>query len=119
MNDVARIFYAILLRLRDEFGAPVPDEAIPLAEVRAAEHMLRTLGELEAAPAWLYGAASRFALMSTVDGRFRDKLARMCTVLFSDPLRLMKNTSAAARVCLPARMLAGQLAVCCWRLLRG
>ncbi|MFH1730701.1 MAG: nucleotidyltransferase family protein [Planctomycetota bacterium] len=119
MNDVARIFYAILLRLRDEFGAPVPDEAIPLAEVRAAEHMWRTLGEFEAAPAWLYGAASRFVLMSTVKGRFLDKLDRMCTVLFSDPLRLTGKASPAGRICLPARMLAGHLAVCCWRLLRG
>jgi len=119
MNDVARIFYAILLRLRGEFGAPVPEDAVPGSERRAAARTRRLLDELGAVPGWLHGAAGRLALISTADGRSLDKLDRMCTVLFSDPLRLLKSASAAARICLPARMLAGHLAVCCWRLLRG
>jgi len=119
MNDVARIFYAILLRLRDELGAPVPEDVVPASERRAAARMRRLLDELAAVPGWLYGAAGRLALTSTVKGRLRDKLDRTCTVLFSDPLRLTRKASPVGRICLPARMLAGHLAVCCWRLMRG
>lgn len=119
MNDVARIFYAILLRLRDEFGAPVPEDVVPASERRAAARMRRLLEELAAAPGWLYGAASRLALISTVDGRLWDRLDRAVTVLFSDPLAQAKGASAAARILLPFKTAAAHTAMCCWRLLTG
>ena len=119
MNEVARIFYAALLQLRDEFGAPVPDAAIPPPERRAAEQMRRRLDELAGVPDRLYGPASRLALIASVSGDLREKVNRAGTVLFSDPLAEASKLSAAARICLPAKMAGAHLAVWCWRLLRG
>jgi len=119
MNEVAPILYAVLLRLRDEFGAPVPDGVIPAVQRRPARRMRRLLDELAAVPSRLYPAASRVALMRAVGGRLRDKLGRACTVLFSDPLRLEKRRPPAARIRLPLRTMLAHLAVCAWRMLRG
>jgi len=119
MNDVSRLFYAILLRLRGEFGAPVPEGTIPAEEHKAAVRILRLLDTLAAVPERLSGAASRFALIAAMPGRLMDKLNRAATVLFSEPLRGSARSSRPARIALPAKMLGLHLAVCCWKLLRS
>ncbi len=119
MNGVSRVFYAVVLRLRDEFGAPVPEEVIPPAERRAAACALGLLRTFARAPKWLYCAASRYVLISSTPGGFIDAVNRANVVLFSRPLREAKSRLAPSRTTLPAKMLALHLAAYCWKVLRG
>ena len=117
MHDVSRIVYALLLRLREEFGAPVPEDVIPAAERRAAGRVRRLLEEFSAVPDWLYCSASRSALISATPGRMSDRLNRAGTVLISEPLEPSRAKGPLACAAIAARMLALHAAFRCWKVL--
>lgn len=117
-RGVSRVFYAVLMRLRDELGAPVPPSAIPPTERRAARRALRTIEDLAAVPQGLYCAASRFALISSAPGRFIDRVNRACVELFEGPCERLSGRQLPKALALSVRMLALQSAVYCWKLLR-
>jgi hypothetical protein len=116
-HGVARIFYAVLDRLRDEWGAPVPARAVPAAERPAAARERRRLECLATVPGWLYGAASRAALIGATPGDWRDRLSRAYDVLLDRPLSERGRGGAVAGALLPARMLGLHAAAWAWRML--
>jgi len=119
MHGVSRLIYAVLLRLRGELGAPVPEGVIPAAERRSARAALRLLEELGAVPRWLYHAASRLARISSVPGGAMDTINCACRVLVTEPLAALPSGLVRRRLTLPLRMCALQLAVVYWRMLPG
>lgn len=118
-RGVSRVFYAVLMRLRDELGAPVPEGAIPPMERKAARRTLRTIEGLAAVPEGLYCAASRYALISSTPGRFVDRVNRACIELFEGPCAGLSSVQLPKALALSARMLALQSAVYCRTLVRG
>lgn len=118
MHEVTAIFDALLLRLRDDFGAPVPDAVIPWPERRAARLTARRIEELARVPSWLYGAASRLALIRCTPGKAMDRLNRALGLFFAEPLR-RRGLSPAGALGATCRMLALHGAVRGWLLFRG
>lgn len=118
MHGVSRVFYAILLRLRDEFGAPVPDGVIPPVELEPARRVRRLLDRLAAVPDRLYGAASRHALIAAAaPGQAMDHVNRAAEELVARPAAEAEPRGPLAQVLRPLRTALLHLAFRCWSLL--
>ncbi|MFW6107561.1 MAG: nucleotidyltransferase family protein [bacterium] len=120
MHGVSRIFYAILLRLREEFGAPVPDGVIPPVELEPARRVRRLLDRIAGVPDRLYGAASRHALVAAAaPGQAMDHVNRAAEELVARPADEMGSRGPLAQVLRPLRTVLLHLAFRYWSLLPG
>ncbi len=114
MNEVSRILYAVLQRVRDEFGAPVPADMIPPAERHAVSRLRRELEKLRTVPHGLYYAAARHVLVCAAPGGTVDKLNRALDALVLDPLR--SPSGARGRLVTPVKVAAQHAAFIGWKL---
>ena len=117
MHNAARVFYAVLLRLREEFGAAVPDWVIPPAERQPTERVLRRLRRLAVVPDLLYSAAGRSVLMSAAPGGKADKLSRAVEVFLEEPWADAEDDPLLTRALIPFRTTGMQAAFWAWRVL--
>ncbi len=103
MHGVSRVFYAVLLRLHDEFGRSLPDGAIPQIELGPARRVQSRIGRLAGVPAPIYCAASRSALIAATAGDSIEHVNRAIEELVVRPANDVRADGPLAQVLRPLR----------------
>ncbi len=117
MHGVSRVFYAVLLRLHDEFGRSLPAGAVPQIELGPARRVQSQLDRLAGVSGQMYGAASRHALIAATPGDSIEHVNRAIEELVVRPADDVRADGPLAQVLRPLRTAGLHLLFHCRRVL--